>query len=64
MALAGRGMAEVAVEAVGMRKKGKAGHGRQYTRQYMAALIKQVNWLQPTHTHEQPVLNAVLLCIT
>lgn len=43
VALAGRGMAEVAVEAVGMRKKGRAGHGRQYTRQYMAGLIKQVS---------------------
>jgi UDP:flavonoid glycosyltransferase YjiC (YdhE family) len=43
MALAGRGMAEVVVEAVGFRKKGRAGFGRQYTRQYMAALIKQAS---------------------
>jgi glucuronosyltransferase len=43
MALAGRGMAAVAVEAVGLRKRGKAGFGRQYTREYMAGLIKQVS---------------------
>jgi hypothetical protein len=43
MALVGKGMAAVAVEAVGLRKKGNAGFGRQYSRHYMAALIKQVS---------------------
>jgi hypothetical protein len=43
MALAGKGVAAVAAEAVGLRKLGKVGFGRQYMREYMADLIKQVS---------------------
>jgi glucuronosyltransferase len=47
MALAGRGMAAVAVEALGLRKRGKAGFRRQYTTEYMADLIKQMRLAAP-----------------